>query len=119
MHYWAASGEPIFNEGEREVRCRTLDGFERTLVFHVCDVTKPLGRVSRICSKGNRVVLDEEGSYIMQKATGHKVPLVQRDGVYVLEAWVWKKKKQLFKGGDRGREPKATGARDPTRKSMH
>ena len=51
-------------------------------------VTKPLGSVSRICAAGHRVIFDDDGSYIEHKETGVRTWLRQRDGIYVLEAWV-------------------------------
>ena len=40
------------------------------MVFQVCGVNGPLGSARRICREKNRIVLDEEGSYIEDKATG-------------------------------------------------
>ena len=58
------------------------------MTFQVAPVSKPLGSVSRIMHQGNRVVFDEEGSYIMHKATGQTMELKERDGVFVLDAWL-------------------------------
>ena len=57
----------------------------RSMSFRVADVTKPLGAVSKICHKGNKVVFDVEGSYIEHKATGARTPLREERGVYVLD----------------------------------
>ena len=35
----------------------------RQMTFQCADVTKALGSVSKICSNGNRVIFDDEGSY--------------------------------------------------------
>ena len=51
-------------------------------------VTKPLGAVSRITSKGNRVVFEENDGYIENKTTGEKTWFVLKDDVYVLDAMV-------------------------------
>ena len=65
------------------------DGCTRGLRMQVADtVTKPLGAVSRITSRGNRVMFDEEEGYIENKKTGEKTWFVRRDDVYVLDAVV-------------------------------
>ena len=38
--------------------------------FQCADVTKALGSVSNICSNGNRVVFDDDGSFIENKQAG-------------------------------------------------
>ena len=42
--------------------------------------------MSKICRAGNRVIFDDEGSYIEDKSTGEIMWLEQRDGLYVLPA---------------------------------
>ena len=56
--------------------------------FQVCDVSKALGSVSKIVSRGNRVVFDSTGSYIENKQDGSRLWLRERAGVYVLDVWV-------------------------------
>ena len=51
-------------------------------------VTKPLGSVSRICAAGHTVVFDDEGSFILNKQSGVKTWLTQKNGLYMLEAWI-------------------------------
>ena len=67
-----------------------VDGNQkRGFVFQVADkVTRPLGSVSRMISKGNQVVFDSRGSYIYHRPTGAVTWLRQEDGVFVLDAWV-------------------------------
>ena len=60
----------------------------RQMTFQCAATTKALGSVSKICSNGNRVVFDDEGSYIQNKVTGEKLWLEQKDGVYVLDMHV-------------------------------
>ena len=40
------------------------------MTFQVCDVNGPLVSVRTMCTQGNRVVFDEDGSYIEQKDNG-------------------------------------------------
>ena len=54
------------------------------------DVQKPLVAASKVVSKGNRIVLDDASSdsYIENKATGKRIPLVIENGVYMMEMLV-------------------------------
>ena len=54
------------------------------------DVQKPLAVASKIAAKGNRIVLDDAGSesYIENKKTGKRIPLVIENGVYMMEMLV-------------------------------
>ena len=54
------------------------------------EVKKPLAAASKITAKGNRIVLDEEGSdsYIEHKKTGTRIPLTMENGVYMMEMFV-------------------------------
>ena len=53
----------------------------------VTNLTKPLGAVSRIVEKGNRVVFDDI-SYIENKTSGERTYLRYEAGVFVLDAIV-------------------------------
>ena len=87
--YIAANGERIPNEGEQRVSFVTREGQKKGIVFQVAPVNKPLGSVSKIVHKGHRVVFDDGpgASYILNKQTGQKTELTERNGVYVLDAW--------------------------------
>ena len=87
VYYIAANGDEIYNAGEQEVAMVTADG-PRSMRFQICDVTKTLASVSKICEKGHRVIFDDEaGSCIQHKSTGRVIPLEKKNGVYVLRAW--------------------------------
>ena len=55
------------------------------MTFQVAGVNGPLGSVRKICKEGNRVVFDEEGSYIEDKKTGMITRIRDEAGVYVLK----------------------------------
>ena len=55
----------------------------------VADVNKVLASVSKICECGNKVVFDEDGSYIEDKRTKQRTPIHKRNSVYVMELKVW------------------------------
>ena len=67
VFYLTASGEPIYNEGEKTLMLMNEYGQSRKMTFQCAKTTKALGSVSKICSNGNRVVFDDEGSYIENK----------------------------------------------------
>ena len=50
-------------------------GVNKALAAQVCGVNKALLSVSQAVRKGNRVVFQEEGSYIENRTTGENVPL--------------------------------------------
>ena len=51
---------------------------------------KPLAAASKITAKGNRIVLEGEGSdsYIENKQSGKRIPLTLENGVYMMEMLV-------------------------------
>ena len=88
VNFLAANGDKIPNQGEKKLRVITQEGLERSMLFQVAQVTKPLGSVSKICKKGHRVVFDDDGSYIENKITGEYMNLREKNGVYVLDVWL-------------------------------
>ena len=42
----------------------------------------------KICKNGQRVVFDDEGSYVECKNTGERLQVLEEDGEYVLDVWV-------------------------------
>ena len=91
MGYRAANGTKIVNEGQRDIRGYTKGGNLVDMAMNVCDVTKPLGSAMSMMKAGNRIVLDEEGSYILNKASGKTTGVEDRDGSLVFDIWVPKK----------------------------
>ena len=89
--YEVANGEEIPNLGERKFLGFMEDGAARAITAQVCAVNKTLMSVSKIASRGNRVVFDDDGSYIEDKATGEKTWMTQVGGMYSLKMWVSRK----------------------------
>ena len=56
----------------------------------VADVSKVLASVARICECNNRVVFDEDGSYIEDKESGSRMAIHKKNGVYVMNMKVRK-----------------------------
>ena len=86
-----ANGGDMEHYGEKEVIFK-YEGGETAdpvgLKFQVTDVRKPLLAVRRLVEKGNKVVLagGDGESYIMNEATGVKIPIKKKGGSFVIEA---------------------------------
>ena len=68
--------------------CFTNGGLLRNVVAQVTDAHKPLFSVRRMVKAGNRVVLDDDGSYVEHKESGEPVPLEEQGGVYTMRLWI-------------------------------
>ena len=51
-------------------------------------MNKTLMSVSEIAAQGNRVVFEDEGSYVEEKASGDRTWMQQVGGMYMLKMWV-------------------------------
>ena len=79
------------NEGERTISGVNDRGTRASMTFQVGKVSGPLGSVRRMCQSGNRVVFDEEGSFIEHKLTGEITPIHDIQERYILKLWAKKK----------------------------
>ena len=87
--YEVANGEIIINQGEK--RCAMITeqtGQPRQLNLQVADVHKGLLSVIELVKKGQRVVFDDEWSYIQDKRSGQCDTLLQTDDSWELVTWV-------------------------------
>ena len=80
--YEIANGVRIPNLGERRFKGVIEDGSEKQITAQVCSVNQALLSVSKAVRAGNRVVFDQEGSYIEDKSTGQVTWLVEGGGMY-------------------------------------
>ena len=88
--YRAAGGQKLTNVGEIRPNFKS-GGVGGSMAFQATtEVQKPLAAASKIAAKGNRIVLDDANSdsYIENKATGKRIPLVIENGVYMMEMLV-------------------------------
>ena len=76
------------NKGQRTILMMTKEKHLRWLTVQVARVKKTLGSVSKNNSCGQKVVYDEDGSFIEVKKTGQKIGLDFERGVYKFDAWV-------------------------------
>jgi hypothetical protein len=88
VEYEVANGERIPNMGEKKFEGITQEGLGRNITAQVCDVNKALLSVKKITAAGNRVVFDDEGSFIQDKVTQEKLWLREDNGMYMLKMWV-------------------------------
>ena len=86
--YEVANGVQIPNLGERKFVGITEDGIARGMTAQACAVNKTLMSVSKIVKPGNRVVFDDDGSYIEDKTTGEKLWMTESGGMYSIKLWV-------------------------------
>ena len=93
--YQVANGEVIPNQGEKRILAVTEEGVEKRLVLQVCEVNQGLISASKLAASGNRVILDDDGSYVENKSSGQKTWLEKRDGMYIMKLWVHRVKSPL------------------------
>ena len=91
VKYETASGDEIPKLGQRQFLGLTEEGGARGVTAQICAVNKNLMSVSKITAHGNRVIFDDEGSYIEDKETGEKTWMHRVQGMYMLEMWVSRK----------------------------
>ena len=61
----------------------------------VAEVKRNLASAMRIVNAGNRIVLDDEGSYIEDKKSGRKIKVKMEKGEFEFEIWVPKPKSTI------------------------
>ena len=84
MVYMVANGASIANKGELTLRGNAENGVVMNAIAQASDVTKPLGAAREILKGGNRIVLDDAGSYIENKTTGKRIPIRRENGMFVV-----------------------------------
>ena len=95
VRYEVADGTLIPNLGEKQFVAVSDGGVIRQMKAQVCDVNKALLSVHRVVQAGNRVVFSSQGSFIQDEGIGEKMPLEEKEGMYMLKLWV---KAQGFSG---------------------
>ena len=75
-----ATGSKIPDLGGKKI---TYNGYTQSVTFLTCARDQSTG-IGEMCQRMNRVVLDEEGTYIENKVSGRKVPMREENGVFVI-----------------------------------
>ena len=81
----AANGSPIENFGQMIAHFRDADGRSCGIPFQVAAVVNPLVSVSRMTAAGCKVTFGKDDGEIVHEASGRRLPIVRRNGAYVLE----------------------------------
>ena len=92
INFAAANGTPIANFGQRSLKGVTSDWCPIEADVQVAEVKRNLASAMRIVKAGNRIVLDETGSYIEDKTTGRQIKIRADNGEFEFDIWVPKKK---------------------------
>jgi len=88
VEYEVANGVSIPNEGEKRFTAITEEGKKKNMVVQVCDVNQGLLSVSKAVAAGNRVVFDEDGSYIENKRSKERTWMKAEGGMYTIKMWI-------------------------------
>ena len=86
--YHGPDGSPIPNLGQLDVGFKTEEGHLCSLTWQVAQIERPLVAVSHLSASGHQVVLGKDGGEIRHLATGRRIRLHRRGGIYVLRMWV-------------------------------
>ena len=79
------------NDGEKELVCGFQSGHDMKTNWEVEDIHRPLSSVPKMVKAGSRVRFDSEsngGSHIYNYETGQSMRDYEKDGIYVLPAWI-------------------------------
>ena len=87
VQYECANGERIPNLGEQKFMAYTQEGCQKKIRAQVCEVTKALLSVRKLVEAGNRVVFEENGSYIEDVYRKVRMYLQEKHGMYTLKVW--------------------------------
>ena len=83
--YRAANGSPIPNLGQTVAYFRDAGGRACGIPFQVAQVDRPLVSVSRLAAAGCKVSFQEDTGEILHVSSGRSLPLIRKNGVYILE----------------------------------
>ena len=90
VEYEVANGDKIPNLGEKKFIGQSEEGVMRGITAQVCHVNKALLSVKRMMNAGNRVVFDEDGSFIEDKTTKKMMWFKEEKGLFVVKLWAKK-----------------------------
>ena len=88
MTFRTASGERVAHEGLRTIATVTENGLTRRMTGAITSVNKVLLAVSRLAETGHRAHFTKDGGYLENVKDGTKIPMYQKNGVYMIKLWV-------------------------------
>ena len=92
VHYVAANGGRIPNDGEFDFEFSTQEGNEESTSFQIAEVNKAFGAVSYLVDNGYNVIFDKDQdsgkdlSLMIQKASGRITRFRRNRNIWVLDA---------------------------------
>ena len=86
--FYGANNSEIPNLGGQAVQGTAEDGTPVTLDFDVAKISRPLASAAELMEKNNRIVLDNDESYIESKVNGEWMPLRREGNIFFLDLWV-------------------------------
>ena len=70
--------------GELNLTGTAKNGVRMIVISQTANVTKPLAAAREIIKAGNRIVLDEDNSYIEKKTTNKRIPVDRKNDMFVV-----------------------------------
>lgn len=86
--YSTADGTSIPNRGEKTFVMRTKEGNDAEVTYQIADISRPLNSVGRICDRGNFVVFESTGGFIVNRSSGARTRFEREDALYMLDSWI-------------------------------
>ena len=83
--------------GEIAITGKATKGVMMNVISQTSDVTKPLASAREIMKAGNRIVLDEDSSYIDNKTTNKRIPIDRKSDMFVVTLRMKKENKSQNK----------------------
>ena len=89
LNFSAANGTEIKNYGKRDIKGYTGDWCPIEQSVQIAEVKRNLASAIKIVKAGNRIVLDDEGSFIEDKKTGRQIKVKMGEaGEFEFDLWV-------------------------------
>ncbi len=87
--YVSASAGRMPNMGQMVLNVQTNEGKYTTVVYQVAEVSRPLTSVGATCDRGNWVVYNSQGGFILNCQTGERTSFDRTaSGIYELDLWM-------------------------------
>ena len=87
--YVSASAGRMPNMGQKVLNVQTNEGKNTTVVYQVAEVSRPLTSVGATCDRGNWVVYNSQGGFILNCQTGERTSFERTtSGIYELDLWM-------------------------------
>jgi hypothetical protein len=89
--YKTASKHTVEKLGEKDLVCGFMNGKEMKTRWEVGDINRPLSSICRMVEAGSVVWFDSEkhrGSGVYNYDAGVTTKIWEKDGIYILQAWI-------------------------------